>query len=235
MSWRGYRPPLRRARGFDEVRQHFAQLDAPPLVDAAVRGDAGGHRANAFLDRDRRGRALAQRRCEREMLEVGRAEMLAGEADTLVPDATLVDAAAGAGRLAPVRAPAPVVATAVAQRQRRQQRLELARVADDRKLLAVDAALGEHAKVEHRADAARVLDDRERAVEDVGRAARVALVEGVDALAARRVHRERALAGNEVHQVEIVAALLDQRAAGVGVEAVPVADLRIERLAVLAD
>ena len=60
------------------------------------------------------------------------------------------------------------------------------------------------------------------------------LVEVVDVLGARRHHPRRALADDEVHEVEEVARLLDERPAGVGVEAVPVADLGEEREAVLA-
>ena len=60
------------------------------------------------------------------------------------------------------------------------------------------------------------------------------LVEVVDVLGAGRHHPHRPLADDEVHQVEEVARLLDQRAAGVGGEAVPVADLGEEREAVLA-
>ncbi len=57
----------------------------------------------------------------------------------------------------------------------------------------------------------------------------------VDTLAARGKHTQRVLIQDEVHQVEIVAALLDQRAAGIGAEAVPVAHLGIKRLPVLAN
>ena len=56
--------------------------------------------------------------------------------------------------------------------------------------------------------------------------AAVALVEMVDALRARGEYAHGLLAQEHVHQVEVVAALFDQRPAGVGVEAVPVADLR---------
>jgi hypothetical protein len=57
----------------------------------------------------------------------------------------------------------------------------------------------------------------------------------VHVAAARRVDAHRPLLDDQVHQVEEVAALLDQRPAGVAVEAVPVADLAQEREAMLSD
>ncbi len=57
----------------------------------------------------------------------------------------------------------------------------------------------------------------------------------VDVLAAGGVDPHRPGPHDEVHQVEEVAALLHERAAGVGREPVPVVDLRQERESVLAD
>ena len=106
-------------------------------------------------------------------------------------------------------------------------------------LLFEPATLREHAQVERAADTVGELDDHERVVEDVGpfhpAVDLVLLVEVVDVLTAARHHPHRMRTGREVHQVEEVAALLDERAAGVAGEAVPVADLLQEGIAVLAD
>jgi hypothetical protein len=119
------------------------------------------------------------------------------------------------------------------------RRLELRPVAGDDDLLLVAAAFGEHAQVERAADAVGELDDHERVVEHVrallASVEFVGLVEVVDVLSAARHHPDRVGAGDEVHQVEEVAALLDERAAGEAVEPVPVADLLEEREPVLAD
>ena len=61
------------------------------------------------------------------------------------------------------------------------------------------------------------------------------LVEVVHVLPARGEDARRVGTGDQAHQIEEVAALLDERAACVGGEAVPVADLGQEREAVLAD
>ena len=173
------------------------------------------------------------------VLDVAGAEVGPGVLDAGVPDAPHIDALAGARRLAPGVAPAPVLAPAVAQRQAGQQAFQLAFVADDDDMFVVGAALGEHAQVQHGARAAGVLDDHVGAVQDVGRAravgAVVAFVQVVHTLAAAGEHPQRLFAQDEVHQVEVVAALLDQRAAGVGREAVPVVHLGVERFAVFAD
>jgi hypothetical protein len=100
------------------------------------------------------------------------------------------------------------------------------RAADHRQLLLVLARLGEHAQVEQGPGAALVVHDHEGVVQDVGHLAVVGLVEVVHVLAARCQHPHRpVVAGDVVHEVEEVAALLHQRAAGVAVEPVPVAHL----------
>jgi hypothetical protein len=68
----------------------------------------------------------------------------------------------------------------------------------------VHAGIGEHAEVERRPGATGVVEDHEGVVEDVGLLAAVALVEVVDVLAARGHHLHRALADEQVHQVEEV-------------------------------
>ncbi len=118
-------------------------------------------------------------------------------------------------------------------------RFHLRGIAGDREFLLETPALGEHAQVERAAHTVRELDDHERIVEDVGPLDApvdlVLLVEVVDVLAAARHHPHRTGAGDEVHQVEEVAALLHERATGVAAEPVPVADLLQERVTVLAD
>ena len=161
--------------------------------------------------------------------------MLSGVLDVRVPHPAHRHATPTARRLAPGLAGAPVFAPAVAQRQRRQQRLELALVAHHDDLLVVHRVLREHAQVQHGTRATGVFDDHVGAVQHVGRAAFVAFVEVVHALRARGEHARGALAQDQVHQVEVVAALLHQGAAGVVREAVPVADLGVERLSVLAN
>ena len=57
----------------------------------------------------------------------------------------------------------------------------------------------------------------------------------VHVLRSRRHDPNGPRAGDQRHQVEEVAALLDERATGVAIEAIPVVDLRQERKAMLAD
>ena len=78
------------------------------------------------------------------------------------------------------------------------------------------------------------LEDDVGVVEDVGHLAVVDLVQVVHVLAARAVDLERARADRQVHQVEEVAALLDEGAAGVAAEPVPVADLLVIHFAMTA-
>ena len=72
-------------------------------------------------------------------------------------------------------------------------------------------------------------------VEDVAALPVVVLVEVVHGLATAGQHPLRRRRNQQVHQVEEVATLLHQRAAGVAAEPVPVADLDEEREAVLAN
>jgi len=97
--------------------------------------------------------------------------------------------------------------------------LDLPGVADHGQLLLVPAAFGEHAQVEGGPDPVVVLDDDEGVVEDVGRRV-IALVEMVDVLAPEARTRVGRPGGHQGQQVEEVAALLDERAAGVPVEPV---------------
>ena len=118
---------------------------------------------------------------------------------------------------------------------RREEGLDLAGVADDGDLLLVLRALGEHAEVEAGPGAPGEVDDDEGVVEDVGGLAVVALVEVVDVLVAGGQHPHRLVVEDVAHEVEEVATLLDQGAAGVAGEAVPVPDLLQEREPVLPD
>ena len=102
-------------------------------------------------------------------------------------------------------------------------------------MLVVDGVLGEQAQVEAGACPARVLDDDVGTVKDVGGPAVVSLVEVVDALPAGGEDARRLFVEDEIHQVEVMASLLDQGAARVGGEAVPVSHLGIEGFAVLAN
>ena len=57
----------------------------------------------------------------------------------------------------------------------------------------------------------------------------------VDSLPARCKHARGLLAQNVVHQIKVVAAFFNQRAAGVGAKTVPVGHFGVERFAVLTD
>ena len=72
-------------------------------------------------------------------------------------------------------------------------------------------------------------------VDNVGRLAVVTFGQVVDVDAARTEDAHRFGADDVAHQVEEVAALFDHGAAGIAVEAVPVADLYQERKAVFVD
>ena len=64
---------------------------------------------------------------------------------------------------------------------------------------------------------------------------RIALVQMVYVHCAGAVDQRGSLLGDEIHEVEEVTALLDERTAGISREAVPVAHLLQERKAVLAN
>ena len=170
-----------------------------------------------------------------EMLHVRCPEMVADIFDTGVPDPAHGYPLAAAGALPPDLARAPIFAPPVTQRHRRQHGLQFALVADHRDVFVVHRVLGKHAQVQHGACPARILDDHVGAVQNVWRAAPVRLVQVVDPLTTGCKHRQRALLQRQIHQVEIVAALFDQRTAGVAVEAVPVVHLGVKRLPVFAD
>ena len=173
------------------------------------------------------------------VLNVRRAKMLPGVADIRVPHAPGGHASAAARGLAPDLARAPVLAPAMAQHQRGNQRFELAFITNDDDLLVVSGVFGEHAQVEHGARATRVFDNDVGAVENVGHGlavrAGVALIQMVHALVTRRKNTHGLFLQDKFHQVEIVAAFFHQGAAGVGREAVPVIHLGVEGLAVFAD
>ena len=95
--------------------------------------------------------------------------------------------------------------------------------------------LGEHAEVEHCAFATWVVDDDVGVVENVADLTVVDLVEVVHGLVAGRVHLYRTVVHDQVHEVEVVTRLLDEGAAGVAAEAIPIAHLGEEWEAVLAD
>ena len=117
----------------------------------------------------------------------------------------------------------------------RQLHLKLALRADRADLFLILRSFGEHAQIEHRARAARKIGHHKGVVEDVGRLAIVALLKVVHILAAAGEHAHRLIAQNMAHQVEEMAAFLHQRAAGVAVKAVPIADLGQKGKAVLAN
>ena len=114
-------------------------------------------------------------------------------------------------------------------------RLQLGGVPGDAQLLFEATTLGEHAEVQHGTHAVGELNDHEGVVEDVGHLSVVALLEVVDVLGSTRQDPHRSGAGDQVHEVEEVTALLHQGASGVAVEAVPVTDLGQEGEPVLAD
>ena len=72
-------------------------------------------------------------------------------------------------------------------------------------------------------------------VEDVAALAVVVLVEVVHVLPAGGEHRHRTVADDQIHEIEEVAAFLDEGAAGVVAEPVPGPDLGQERKPMLAD
>ncbi len=94
---------------------------------------------------------------------------------------------------------------------------------------------GEHAEIEEAASAVVEIDDDEGIVENVGDSAVVDLFEVVDVLRTGGHHTHRAARHDLHHQVEEVAALLDERSTRVLREAIPVANLLEEGEAVLAD
>ena len=113
--------------------------------------------------------------------------------------------------------------------------LDLAQRADHAEFLLVVGRFGEHAEIEEAASAVVEVDDDEGVVENVGDSAVVDLVEVVDVLRTGGHHAHRAARHDLHHQVEEVAALLDERSASVLREAIPVANLLEEGEAVLAD
>ena len=123
----------------------------------------------------------------------------------------------------------------MAQLQGGYERLELALCPHDDDVLVVGGILGKHAQVQAGAGTAGVFDDHRGTVQDVGCLAAVVFVQMVHPLAARRKHALCGLPEDEFHEVEVVAALFNQGAARVGVEAVPVTHLGVEGLAVFAD
>jgi hypothetical protein len=72
-------------------------------------------------------------------------------------------------------------------------------------------------------------------VPDIGHLAAIALIKMVHPLPARGHHPHRIILQDVAHQVEEMAAFFNQSAAGIAVEAVPVADLFQEGKAMLAD
>ena len=113
--------------------------------------------------------------------------------------------------------------------------LDFSRGPRHRDLLLPVGAFREHAEIEHGALARSEIDGDEGVVDDVGRAARVALVLMIDVRRARGVDARRLVPREQPHEIEEVAAFLDQRAAGARGETVPVPDLVQERETVLAD
>ena len=105
-------------------------------------------------------------------------------------------------------------------------------------MLVVQRVFGKHAQIQHRARTAGVFDNDKSAVQNVRHGlavwAFVAFVEMVDALGTRGKYFQRLLLQNQIHQVEIMAAFFDQRAAGVNAKAVPVVHLGIKRFPVFA-
>ena len=204
------------------VGQYFVQVDGPAELDAAVGGHAHGDGPEAVLERHLRRPSVADGGQEVEVLEVARPVVQADVGDGVVVDRVGLDA------------PDPVLAAPPdAHRALGQQRLDLAGVTDDGQLFLVVRGLGEHAQIEQRTGAARVVHDHEGVVEHVGGVALDDLVEVVDVLGTGRHDPPRSLAEDQVHQVEEVARLLDQRPARVGRQPVPLVDLGQEREPVL--
>ncbi len=117
----------------------------------------------------------------------------------------------------------------------RHMRLDLALRPDSGNLLLIARAFGKHAEFQHGPRAGGEVDDHIGIVPDVGALTVIDLVQMVHRLASRGHDADGIGLEDEAHEIEEMAAFLDQRSAGVAVEAVPVADLFEERKAVLAD
>ena len=113
--------------------------------------------------------------------------------------------------------------------------VELACLTNDRELFLILGRFGKHAQVQHGPDTVGIVDDHIGIVENVAVFAVVDLVEVVDVLAARCEYLNGTLSSDQVHEVEVVAGLLHERAAAELVEAVPVVHLDQEREAVFAN
>ncbi len=112
-----------------------------------------------------------------------------------------------------------------AQHGFRDECLELSFLADDGNLLLVVGGFGEHAEVQHAPCARIEFDDHEGIVQNVRPSAAVAFIEMIDVLSSRSHDANRSSAGNQMHEVEKVAALFNEGASGVDVESVPIAHL----------
>ncbi len=206
--------------GTDRRQAEFGQPYRAALVDRAVRRNAHRHRPEPFVDGHLGRRIVADRIGETFEFDI-RGTMVGAQ----VPDLGVVTDRSGFHR--PVRATAADDQLGLGASgdlgETRDVRFDLAGVADDASFLFPPGPFGEHAQIQHRPDPARIVDDHECIVEDVRASAVVDLVEMVHVLTAAREHPLGPFADHQVHQIEEVAALLDQRATGVRAEAVPVA------------
>ena len=102
-------------------------------------------------------------------------------------------------------------------------------------LFLVAGPFGKHAQLQHGALTRGEIHNHVGVVQNVGGALGVGFIPVVVVYPGRGVHTHRLALGQVAHQVKKVAALFNQRAAGVPVEAVPVAHFDQEGKAVLTD
>src|SRR5690606_36145374 len=115
----------------------------------------------------------------------------------------------------------------------RHETLDTAERAGRGKFLLPERALREHAKVERGTDPRLEIDGHEGVVDDIGpRAVLAPLVGMVDVDAGGGVDAHRLVLSDQPHEIEEMAAFLDERAARARRIAIPVADLGLEGKAV---
>ncbi len=107
--------------------------------------------------------------------------------------------------------------------------LQLCGVPDRGHLFLLLGTLGEHAQIEHRANAVGEIHHGIGVVDDVRNRAVIGFVAVIDIHCAGAEHPNRLRRSDQPHQVEEMATFLHHRAAGVGVETIPVPNLLQER------
>ena len=200
------------------------QIDGPLLFDGTMGGDSHCYGPESLEESALRAGPRHHRVAEPDMLDIGGPVVVALVANLAVLDRDLVDFSD------PMLAP-----NSGAQHGFRDERFDFPFLAHDGNLLLVVGGFGEHAEVQHAPCARIEFDDHEGIVQNVRPSAAVAFIEMIDVLSSRSHDANRASAGNQMHEVEKVAALFNEGAPGVDVESVPIAHLGQEGETVLTN